>query len=236
MSSCRATNAKLVEVQAAADHDLKADLGRPTGKVQTYSGVLFDVLNPRAEDVRLEDIAHALANQCRYSGATRRHYSVAEHSIWVSLLVPPEFAKVALLHDASEAYLVDFPRPLKHLPEFAFYRELEARVERAVGQRFGFFGTPVEVQRADVEALAMECRQLMLWEQAREWWGDLATREPSEAAKRAHYDFNQDNGYCHQLTDLLNYWPQPHHVEEAFLCRAAELGISSDLDQLEVVE
>ena len=74
---------------------------------------------PNPDDIRIEDIAHALSNQCRFAGHAREFYSVAEHSVHVSQLCLPEHALWGLLHDASEAYLVDLPRPLKLLPEFA---------------------------------------------------------------------------------------------------------------------
>jgi 5'-deoxynucleotidase YfbR-like HD superfamily hydrolase len=62
---------------------------------------------------------------------------VAEHSVHVSELCLPEHALWGLLHDASEAYLIDLPRPLKQLSEFAAYREAERRLQRAVAARFG---------------------------------------------------------------------------------------------------
>jgi hypothetical protein len=81
--------------------------------IQTYSGRQFWPLDPRVEDVHLEDIAHALSNVCRYTGHVREFYSVAEHSVHVSWSCEPEDALWGLLHDASEAYLADMARPVK---------------------------------------------------------------------------------------------------------------------------
>lgn len=151
---------------------------RAVGCVQTSSGVLFNVVDPRVVDVRLKDIARALSQQCRFSGQTSKFYSVAEHSIWVSHLVPPELARAGLLHDASEAYLTDLARPIKHLPELAGYRALEERVEQAIAARFELLWPwPDAIKEADVTMLAAECRQLMPWQKQADWWGDLATRE-----------------------------------------------------------
>lgn len=102
--------------------------------MQTYRGDAFFPATPKPEDVHVEDIAHALGMQCRYGGQCERHYSVAEHSYWVSLLVPPEHALQALMHDSAEGYLVDVPRPSKILMND--YRVVEERVWRAICARY----------------------------------------------------------------------------------------------------
>jgi hypothetical protein len=130
--------------------------------IQTYRGHRFYPLDPRVEEIDPRDIAHALAHQVRFSGHVRGHYSVLEHSLRVAELVSPENKLYALLHDASEAYLKDVPRPLKQLPEFAFYREAEAELMRAVEQRFRLSpGMPEEVDRADKAMLWHEYQSLM---------------------------------------------------------------------------
>ena len=99
------------------------------GFIGTFSGLRFWPLDPNPEKILIADIAHALAHQCRFGGHASKFYSVAEHSVHVSKLCLPEHALWGLLHDASEAYLVDLPRPLKLLPEFAPYREAERRLQ-----------------------------------------------------------------------------------------------------------
>lgn len=90
-----------------------------TAFVQTYSGIPFFPTTPSVEDIQLEDIAHHLAMQCRYNGATKVFYSTAEHSVLLSHSVSPENALWALLHDAAEAYIGDMVWPLKEeIPEF----------------------------------------------------------------------------------------------------------------------
>ena len=74
-------------------------------RMQTYRGK-FNLLDPRAEDVSIEDIAHALTNLCRYNGHCRPFYSVAEHCVHVADLCRPELHYAALLHDAAEARLL----------------------------------------------------------------------------------------------------------------------------------
>lgn len=132
--------------------------------IVTYTGRRFDLLAPRAEDVDMRDIAHALANLCRFNGHCRRHYSVAQHSVLVSHLVPEEYALFGLLHDAGEAYVGDVLSPLKAvIPEFGV---IEARVMAAIAERFALpwpFESPAKcaIKHADLVALATERRDLI---------------------------------------------------------------------------
>lgn len=129
---------------------------------QTYSGVAFYLLAPSAADVRLRDIAHALALINRFAGHTFVPYSVAEHSVRVSWAVPPELALAALLHDAAEAYTNDIPRPMK-MALVGAVRSIEDDVARAIGKRFGVELVPTHpaVKHADNVLLATEARDLM---------------------------------------------------------------------------
>lgn len=133
-----------------------------TGWIQTYTGRKLHPLALRVEDVDLRDIAHALGNQCRFAGHTKAFYSVADHCVRVSHVCDPADALWGLLHDASEAYLTDIPRPLKCLPEFAAYREAEVCVMATVCAAFGLPPEqPESVSRADVTLLVTEARDLM---------------------------------------------------------------------------
>lgn len=72
--------------------------------MQTYSGRAFWPLDPRPEEIELDDIAHALSLQCRFGGHCRWFYSVAEHSIWCALAaVDPEetYEKCDSIFDAA---------------------------------------------------------------------------------------------------------------------------------------
>ena len=51
-------------------------------EVETFSGLYVDTKSPKPETIRLEDVAHALANTCRYGGHCLRFYSVAEHAVF----------------------------------------------------------------------------------------------------------------------------------------------------------
>jgi len=157
-----------------------------TAWIQTYTGRRFDLVEPRAEDVVVDDLVHALACVNRFTGHARRPYSVAEHSVRVAALVEPEHRRAALLHDATEAYCADLARPAKRLPELAGYRDLEARVWAAIAARFDLpLELPAAVKRADLVALDLERRALL--GQEPHPWNLGVTAEERRAADAAWF-------------------------------------------------
>jgi 5'-deoxynucleotidase YfbR-like HD superfamily hydrolase len=133
-----------------------------TPRILLSDGRFFDLANPDGV-VSIEVIARSLSRLCRFTGHMKpevEHYSVAQHSVLVSRLVPPKFARQGLLHDIAEALLGDVSAPLKRLlPD---YRAIEHKVERSL---FAWFGLPAEldpcVKYADLVALVTEKRDLM---------------------------------------------------------------------------
>lgn len=84
--------------------------------IPTFTGKLFDLLEPTEDMICIEDIAHHLSIENRFNGATKFPYSVGYHSILVcEKVVDPRAKLEALLHDAEEAYYKDWTRPLKYL-------------------------------------------------------------------------------------------------------------------------
>lgn len=136
---------------------------------QTYTGRKFDPERVDEKNINIIDIAHALSNLCRFAGHTDRFYSVAQHSVLVSGILEeqglsPECCFAGLLHDATEAYLIDLPQPIKRLPQMEGYCAMEEVLAGVIASRFGFahsIMSGVQVKRADLIALATEARDLV---------------------------------------------------------------------------
>lgn len=128
--------------------------------IRTYTGGRFFALEPEHGDIRIEDIAHGLAYNCRWGGQTKYWYPIAAHSVWVSLVVPRPFKLCALMHDSSEGLgLADISSPFKaFLPD---YKKIENSAMTGIADKFGFeWPVPPEVKKADMLALYHERKAL----------------------------------------------------------------------------
>jgi len=130
--------------------------------IRTYTGKYIDPFNPESSDIDILDIAHALSHQCRFAGHTTVFYSVAQHCVMVSenqLVLDRRLQ--ALLHDASEAYLLDIPSPVKS--RIKKYAEAENQLMHRISARFGFWWPAEErLKQADREALEYEWDNLVI--------------------------------------------------------------------------
>jgi 5'-deoxynucleotidase YfbR-like HD superfamily hydrolase len=104
---------------------------------RTRSGRWLDLERPQPCDIDARDIASGLSKVCRFAGQIEHFYSVAHHSLFVSELVDPPFAFRALVHDATEAYLGDLSRWLKHSDYLKGYRFLESRLDAVITEALG---------------------------------------------------------------------------------------------------
>lgn len=181
------------------------DASAPT--VIATSGGYFDLAAPRPEDVSLSDIALALSRINRFTGHGRGFVSVARHSVncyreasargWSD-----DHRRLALMHDAAEAYVGDVSRPLKAmLPQF---KHIEGQVWLAICQRFNLRGSltlPHSIKEIDNLALITEACELF---PEHERW-------PGFPAPGFNYDWH-----------VASVMPD----RDAFLCCAAEVGIA----------
>lgn len=131
--------------------------------IGTYTNKRFHFMNPFEDEVCIEDIAQALSNMCRYSGHVRKFYSVAEHSVILADFVMEKYdnadmALTALLHDASEAYIVDVPRPIK--PYLTNYQEIEDGISKVINKVFNISPMCAIIKELDTNIVCDEAKVL----------------------------------------------------------------------------
>lgn len=126
--------------------------------IETFTGKKFYFLDPTDEQIDIRDIAHSLAFTCRYTGHSRRFYSVAEHSVFVSYLANDPLG--GLLHDASESYITDIASPIK--PHINNYKELEDMLMTRIAKKFGFeYPLDPDIKDCDATQLKTEAKHLL---------------------------------------------------------------------------
>lgn len=192
------------EVLPTAAEHYKAS-GQTEMWIETATGKRFSIDNPEFD---IQDITHALAHQCRFTGHTKQFYSVAEHCLLVSRIVedlglgdPFE----GLMHDAAEAYLSDIAAPWKALlPD---YKKLEARVEAPLREWAGLPTVLSEgVKRADWLALFIEAR-VLIPSRAEDW---VAPADIKDLASDLHYEIRcysprfAMQQFAHRYVDLAS--------------------------------
>lgn len=128
---------------------------------------------PNEDGICIEDIAHALSMQCRFNGHICEFYSVAEHSLKVSELIEelggaPSLQMQGLLHDASEAYICDIPKPFKdYLDE---YLTVEEVLQTTI--RHKLIPGNIELDSASQSILNIVDREMCLQE-SKEFYGPI---------------------------------------------------------------
>jgi len=136
--------------------------------IETFTGKRVHLLAPSVDEICIEDIAHALANTCRFNGHCSQFYSVAQHSVAVCDYVLRDTncrtaARQALMHDAVEAYIGDMVRPLKWCTELGEkFKDVSNRISVVIAERFEFgWPLPDIVRIADDVLLITEARDLL---------------------------------------------------------------------------
>ena len=140
-------------------------MDKKTDWMQTYTGIRFYPMEPSSDDVYIEDIAHALSLMCRFGGHCREFYSVAQHSVLVSIHC--EHKLHGLLHDAEEAYLTDMIRPVKRSLKALgvdVFEKAAFTLSQVIAYRFGLALTreaEEDVKKWDNIMLSTEARDIM---------------------------------------------------------------------------
>lgn len=144
------------------------NLQRAAFEIETFTGEFVNVKKPDPATIKLEDIAHALANTGRYGGHSKRFYSVAEHAVFVSIWLARrgwerEVQNGGLHHDDHEAYFTDVPRPIK--PLLTGYEDLTDGMDEAIAVALSLPSLSTDeweaIKDADTKALWIEARDLL---------------------------------------------------------------------------
>lgn len=141
------------------------DLMNDDPVIRTFTGKWINVFDFKPKMVDIRDIAHALSFQCRFGGHLSQFYSVAQHSIWCTmrakeLKLSKREQVAALLHDASEAYIIDIPMPIKN--KLKEYRPIEDKIMKVIAKRYDFnYPLSSKIKDIDREALQVEWDYLM---------------------------------------------------------------------------
>ncbi len=132
--------------------------------IHLVSGGFFDFRNPENSVYSVEDIARNLSHVNRFTGSTDKPYSVAQHSLLVSLYLEQKgydkkVQMIGLMHDCSEAFLNDIAKPLKEmLPD---YRKIEHKVEKAIFEKYDLpFPMEPMIKEGDNAVFVAERQQL----------------------------------------------------------------------------
>ena len=140
--------------------------------IRTYTGKKFYPLSPDASMIDIRDVAHALSYICRGNGHVNRFYSVGQHCVNCALEAEARgyserMILACLLHDASEAYMSDVPRPFKR--ELTDYIEMEQRLINIIMKKY--LGTELDfyeirkLKRIDDDLLYFDLKELLGEEQ-----------------------------------------------------------------------
>jgi uncharacterized protein len=166
--------------------------------IRTYTGRYINVFDPQPDCISIIDIAHALSHQCRFGGHVPYFYSVAQHSMAVAACCSVKNKLAGLLHDATEAYLCDIPKPIKrHLPD---YKKVEELLMRAIALRYGFqYPFHDEIKMYDKIILEKEHNELII----NRIPSKISAAEVKERFIESFYQYQYVNTY-QQITESPN--------------------------------
>ena len=173
--------------------------------IVTASGLYFDILEPTPDMVCIEDIAHSSSQCNRFTGHCRFPYPVSQHSRLGSYLVPMKYAMRFLLHDASETYIGDVNRPLKHFTKAGEeYRKVEAPLQSMIYNKFGLAAEDPEIiHEIDNQMLYAEKAQIM---PTTEWKNSWSKDKVAADVKIVETSFRVNKAlFLDRFYDILHY-------------------------------
>ena len=174
--------------------------------ITTYGGTHFVPLEPEPEKIHITDIAHALSLICRGNGHVKHFFSVGQHCIHCALEAEARgYSKrlclAGLLHDASEAYLSDVPRPFKK--SLSGYQQMEDKLLSLIFIKY--LGSDLSREEAE---LIRKIDDDMLYFDLSELLGELPEGEKPEMKSTFSEDFVPFEKVEQQYLDLFHKFHQ----------------------------
>lgn len=151
--------------------EIETKMHAPTYRpyVTTFTGKKIFIDRPDDDQICLEDIVHQTAMKCRFGGAVKQFYSVAQHSVYCLKAAQASGASLptqvaVALHDANEGPYPDVQRPIKvALPEWK--QKVEDPLEQAIYDKYvGKYQNQVDwkyLKSIDTVLLVIEARALV---------------------------------------------------------------------------
>lgn len=131
------------------------------GCMVTYTGTIIDLMNPDINTIHVEDIAHGLAFNCRWNGATKTYFSVAEHCVMMCDRMPDHLKATALFHDAEEAYWGDIIKPLKNMLPVEIKQKFRL-MRQLIFEKYGIPSIGEYIESVDFELLQWDLENTIL--------------------------------------------------------------------------
>ena len=187
-------------------------IGCINNTIKTFGGLYFDLANPTPEQVELKTIVATLSRLVRFGGHSPGFYTVAEHCVKMTRLARRQhrtdsFQRYCLLHDASEAYTIDLPKPLKiMIPDYSL---IESRVMLAIVDKFGLNVSDLPGVKA-LDLVMLKSERHAMWPEDDTLWTGFTTVEI-------------DEGF------FPEYW-EPHQAADEFLDECSILGLDEFVD------
>ena len=152
----------------------------PDGCMIAFTGEIINLLEPSGNAYDTIDIAHGLAHTCRWNGATKSYYSVAEHSVRMFDRFYAQGrlaeAKTALFHDCEEAYWGDIVKPLKRMLPADMRNAMET-MRQQIFETFAIEPLTDATHDADRAEIVWDFENLILSGKHTGWLPEQARRE-----------------------------------------------------------
>ena len=172
--------------------------------ITTYTGKHIDPVHPISDLICIEDIAHALSLICRGNGQVKTFFSVGQHCIncareALARGYSNRIAFACLLHDASECYLSDVPRPFKKT--LTGYKEQEENLLNLIYQKY--LGN---LLTSEAEKKLIEIDDDMLWFDLTYLLNEKQTKQQPEVRITIDYKVRTFEEIENEYLELFHYF------------------------------